>query len=232
RSSTSKARLRSPSSLAIAPGCPGPGAGRSKLDSSMQTSVPGTASITILVRESGMPQTVSRNSPSMPSWLPWTSRPSSTKNPVTAARSDTVTPIWSNLLIWGIGAWLMALPSPRGFRYFRRRLLRLMLRPRCGGSKQIRRLPDEKQAGIMSIEIFSADAERLNDIRQIFGTTGDPSWCKCQYFIDENWNQGADANDLARQTQVCTQQVPAGLVAYADGEPAGWVQVGPSTRYP
>lgn len=84
----------------------------------------------------------------------------------------------------------------------------------------------------MSIEIFSADAERLNDIRQIFGTTGDPSWCKCQYFIDENWNQGADANDLALQTQVCTQQVPAGLVAYADGEPAGWVQVGPSTRYP
>ena len=84
----------------------------------------------------------------------------------------------------------------------------------------------------MSIEIYPADTERMSDIRQIFGTWGDPFWCKCQYFIDEKWNQGAEANDQALQKQVRTQEIPAGLVAYADGEPAGWVQVGPSTRYP
>jgi hypothetical protein len=47
--------------------------------------------MTICVRESGMPMTVSRNSPST-NVLPSTSRPSPTKNPVTRSRSSTVMP--------------------------------------------------------------------------------------------------------------------------------------------
>ncbi len=48
--------------------------------------------MTISVRESGMPMTVSRNSPSTNIRVPSTSRPSPTKNAVTVSRSATVIP--------------------------------------------------------------------------------------------------------------------------------------------
>src|SRR4051812_21383006 len=51
--------------------------------------------MTISVRESGMPMTVSRNSPSTDIRPPWTSRPNRTKNAVAAVRSATVMPTWS-----------------------------------------------------------------------------------------------------------------------------------------
>jgi hypothetical protein len=54
----------------------------------------GSSSVTISEREFGMPITVSTNSPSM-NILPSTSRPSPTKNAVTASRSATVMPTWS-----------------------------------------------------------------------------------------------------------------------------------------
>ena len=58
----SKATLRSPSSLAIAAGDPGWWSGRTKLESSSRVPQSGGRSMTISVRESGIPMTVSRNS--------------------------------------------------------------------------------------------------------------------------------------------------------------------------
>ncbi|QEP07185.1 GNAT family N-acetyltransferase [Glutamicibacter sp. ZJUTW] len=84
----------------------------------------------------------------------------------------------------------------------------------------------------MELEILPADASRWDGLALIFGVRGDPSWCKCQYFIDEQWNRGAASNDTALREQVSGPGIPAGLLAYADGQPAGWVQVGPSGRYP
>src|SRR6476660_8146934 len=97
RSSTSKQTLRRPSSLAIALGDPGSGSGRAKLESSIAVPPPGGRSMTICVRESGMPITVSMNSPST-NMLPSTSRPRPTKKAVTESRSATVIPTWSNLM--------------------------------------------------------------------------------------------------------------------------------------
>ncbi|WP_413456342.1 N-acetyltransferase family protein [Glutamicibacter sp. FR1] len=84
----------------------------------------------------------------------------------------------------------------------------------------------------MDYRIAAATADRWQDVLQVFGTHGDPSWCKCQYFIDPQWNQGAAANEAALHRQVCEEQVPAGLLAYRGDVPAGWLQFGPSTRYP
>src|SRR6266498_911816 len=94
RSLTSKATLRNPSSLAMASGEPGTESGRTKLESSRRVPSSGGFTMTISVRESGMPQTVSKNSPST-NVLPSTSRPSATKKAVTTSRSATVRPTWS-----------------------------------------------------------------------------------------------------------------------------------------
>src|SRR4029434_3517010 len=109
----------------MAAGEPGTESGRTKLESSRRVPSSGGFSMTISVRESGMPQTVSKNPPSttlvhssggsrMTMWvresgmpqtvsknspstnvLPSTSRPSATKKPVTTSRSATVRPTWS-----------------------------------------------------------------------------------------------------------------------------------------
>ena len=62
----------------MAAGEPGTESGRTNLASSRRAPSSGDFSMTISVRESGMPQTVSKNSPSTNA-LPSTSRPSATK---------------------------------------------------------------------------------------------------------------------------------------------------------
>lgn len=84
----------------------------------------------------------------------------------------------------------------------------------------------------MTLTIHPATPEGWNDIRTVFGTRGESSWCYCQYFIDPSWNQGKESNQNSLRRQVDTLDPPPGLLAYRDGEPVGWVQVGPGERYP
>lgn len=82
------------------------------------------------------------------------------------------------------------------------------------------------------IAVHPAETARWDDVRAVFGTKGDPSWCFCQYFADPEWNRGKDANLRSLKSQVAQCDPPAGLIAYADDEPVGWVQVGPRDRFP
>jgi hypothetical protein len=77
--------------------------GPGSLDSSNRVPPSGGRSMTISVRESGMPTTVSRKSPSTNNRVPSTSRPSPTKNAVTVSRSATVMPTWSKRRTYDIG---------------------------------------------------------------------------------------------------------------------------------
>src|SRR4051812_34454001 len=86
----------------MAAGEPGTESGRTNLASSRRAPSSGDFSMTISVRESGMPQTVSKNSPST-NVLPSTSRPSATKKAVTTSRSATVRPTWSKRRTCDIG---------------------------------------------------------------------------------------------------------------------------------
>ena len=65
-----------PQLLAVGAGDPGRWPDRSKLASSSRVLPSGVRSMTISVQASGMPMTVSRNSPSMNAGVPSTSRPS------------------------------------------------------------------------------------------------------------------------------------------------------------
>lgn len=84
----------------------------------------------------------------------------------------------------------------------------------------------------MSVTVHEATAARWDDLVTVFGTRGDPATCWCQFFVDPQWRAGRDANREELHRQVGTDDPPAGLVAYLDGEPVGWVQVGPYARYP
>ena len=91
-----------------------------------------------------------------------------------------------------------------------------------------------------SIAVRPANEARWEDIEAIFGTRGDPSRCWCQRYKmapGESWaSVGAEA--LAARMRAQTdcggpdRAAASGLVAYLDGEPAGWCAVEPRTAYP
>ncbi|MGI5289960.1 N-acetyltransferase family protein [Nonomuraea polychroma] len=88
------------------------------------------------------------------------------------------------------------------------------------------------------VTIVPANEASWDDLTAIFGTT-DAGRCQCQRFKVIGWIwrdstlEGRTAM-LRAQTACGDPDAPAtsGLVAYVDGEPAGWVAVEPRTAYP
>lgn len=74
------------------------------------------------------------------------------------------------------------------------------------------------------------------DLRAVFGTRGDPANCQCQWFKARDvWAipKSERADRLKAQTR-CGEPgatTTSGLVAYLDGEPAGWCAVEPRIAY-
>ena len=89
----------------------------------------------------------------------------------------------------------------------------------------------EASAGIRIVPVEDA---QWDDVRTVFGTRGDPATCWCQFFKLSN-AQWRETEVPALESALCEQarQSPGpGLIAYADGEPAGWVAVEPRAAYP
>jgi GNAT superfamily N-acetyltransferase len=88
------------------------------------------------------------------------------------------------------------------------------------------------------ITILPANEASWEDIRAVFGTRGVPSRCLCQWprIRDKDWSAvpvEVRAERLREQT-ACDQPAAtttSGLVAYVDGEPAGWCAVEPRKAY-
>lgn len=76
--------------------------------------------------------------------------------------------------------------------------------------------------------------ERWDDFVELFGPRGAYGGCWCMWWrttrSDFTAQQG-DGNRRAMQTLVQGGQVP-GILAYADGKPAGWCSVAPREQYP
>ena len=87
--------------------------------------------------------------------------------------------------------------------------------------------------------IVPANLASWDDLVAIFGTTDYPGRCQCQRFKVAGWiwrdsTQDERTASLRSQTACGNPTAPgtSGLVAYVDGEPAGWVDVERRTAYP
>jgi GNAT superfamily N-acetyltransferase len=82
----------------------------------------------------------------------------------------------------------------------------------------------------MSIEILPATGDRFDDAERALDS-GDGPECQCQWWLLPNgpW-KAASVDD---RTEMFRAEIagdrPPGLIAYVDGEPAGWVRVGRRT---
>jgi GNAT superfamily N-acetyltransferase len=90
------------------------------------------------------------------------------------------------------------------------------------------------------LTIVPANQACWEDLRAVLGSRGDPSRCQCQRYKmqpGESW-ASVGAEELAfrlRAQADCGHPesgATSGLVAYLDGEPAGWCAVEPRTAYP
>lgn len=89
------------------------------------------------------------------------------------------------------------------------------------------------------VRVVPANEASWDDLVAIFGETGTPARCQCQWFKAAGcaWRETTRAERVAmlREGTGCGKPratTTSGLVAYAAGEPAGWLAVEPRTAYP
>ncbi len=88
------------------------------------------------------------------------------------------------------------------------------------------------------ITVVPANEASWEDLQLVFGQTGEASTCQCQWFRSAPGEFGSTPLDVKKanhraQTN-CDHpeaRTTSGLVAYLDGEPAGWCAVQPRTTY-
>ena len=89
-------------------------------------------------------------------------------------------------------------------------------------------------SALPKVQIHPATADRWADIVTLFGPRGACAGCWCMWARREaaEFRQGSgDGNKRALQRLVRADRKP-GLLAYADGEPVGWVALAPRSEYP
>jgi GNAT superfamily N-acetyltransferase len=82
------------------------------------------------------------------------------------------------------------------------------------------------------LTVVPVDHASWADLQAIFGDRGDPARCRCQYFKETpaQWRSGT-ADERAERLREQTAEHATGVVAFLDGEPAGWCAVEPRTAY-
>lgn len=85
------------------------------------------------------------------------------------------------------------------------------------------------------IKIVPADEANFDDLVTVFGTRGPASRCYCQRYKLRRGEAfarfPAEERAFRLRQQTCSGGGTAGLIAYLDGEPAGWCAVEPRTAY-
>ena len=87
------------------------------------------------------------------------------------------------------------------------------------------------------LEFHPLTRDRLPDLAKLFGQGGDPKWCWCSFFRVRNADFAhatADTNRQVLERAVATTATDGrnpGLIAYREGEPIGWVSLGPRDDY-
>lgn len=76
--------------------------------------------------------------------------------------------------------------------------------------------------------------DKWQDFENLFGAKGACGGCWCMFFLlpgkEFYAGKGEQLHQLM-QKKVCSDQEIPGLIAYHDGEPAGWIALGPREQY-
>jgi len=83
------------------------------------------------------------------------------------------------------------------------------------------------------LDIRPVTPERWNDLERLFGPNGAYSNCWCTWWVlpGKVWEGTAPTARRAILQRLVAEGSEPGLLAYLDGEPVGWVAVGPRERY-
>jgi len=83
-----------------------------------------------------------------------------------------------------------------------------------------------------SPEIHPVTLDRWPDMQKLFGPHGATSGCWCMWWRipRSQFSLGGESNRLAMEQLIEGGAVP-GVLAYLDGEPAGWISVAPREDY-
>ncbi|MFB7890588.1 GNAT family N-acetyltransferase [Microbacterium sp. NPDC056044] len=85
---------------------------------------------------------------------------------------------------------------------------------------------------MVNISIEPATADRFDDAQHALSGGGDGHGCQCQWWMITNaeWQKTSqEQREGLLRDEMHAQPAPA-LIAYVDGEAAGWVRVGPRTK--
>lgn len=86
----------------------------------------------------------------------------------------------------------------------------------------------------LAFEFHPLTIERWQDMEKLFGEKGEQAGCWCMWWriprqdFFKNWKAG---NKVAFKALVDSGKTP-GILAYYDGEPAGWCAIEPRENYP
>lgn len=84
------------------------------------------------------------------------------------------------------------------------------------------------------ITIVPASAERWDDLERLFGARGACGGCWCMWYrlprAEYERQKGAGNRDALRR--LLDGKGPAGVIAYAGGDPVGWCAVAPRSAFP
>lgn len=87
------------------------------------------------------------------------------------------------------------------------------------------------------LETHPLTPDRLPDLARLFGQGGDPKWCWCSFYRVRQVDfatGSAESNRAVLQDAVAATNAEGrapGLIAYREGEPIGWVSLGPRDDY-
>ena len=84
------------------------------------------------------------------------------------------------------------------------------------------------------MKILPLTANRWPDLAKLFGKRGACGGCWCMYFRlpQAQWISGKGAGNRKALRQLVKSGETPGLLAYVEGEPAGWCALSPREHYP
>ena len=88
----------------------------------------------------------------------------------------------------------------------------------------------DTEAGVLVCKPLTE--ERFADMETVFGERGVARRCFCMHWRKPDGGFGDERDNRDRFADIAAEGPPPGLIGYLDGEPVGWVQVGPRGEFP